>query len=304
MRLLGITCDGNGVEVAAGILHHDAGVPGGVDFEAFVSLRREGPASVSDCALELVDEVLANLARSLPPGTGPGADFLDGLVFNAGPGGFTAVRSACALAQGLALGWGKPLAALSSFEAWAEPLLLTVAPEAPDRAPQQALVLLDARMGELYCALLQVSARDANAEPLPGVQLHCLAQAVMPPAAIDDWLQAQGSAADCRRWLLGDFAPPWPELLCSLEMQGWTPRLESRMEGRSLLRQAFRRGRALFRPAAEAGPLYVRNKVALNSMEQQQLRDGNARDSQARDVKAADLRARDQTGPAPAVARD
>ncbi len=280
MRLLGISCDANGVEVAAGLLS-DRKSPERPEFEAFVSVRREGSANVSDIALALVDEVLVGLAHSLAlPETSPAAaaDALDGLVFNAGPGGFTAVRSACALAQGLALGWSKPVAALSSLEAWAEPLLLDADLCDPGLAPVRALVLLDARMGELYCGLFSIE----HSETSPCLVLQ--KESVMSPAALDEWLAPVKSSDDANSapcFLLGDFQNAYPELLASLEAKGWTPRLSPRLQLQSLMRQVWRKGHSAMIDAALVGPHYVRDKVALNAHEQQALRETNARLAQS-----------------------
>ncbi len=74
---------------------------------------------------------------------------LDAIAFGQGPGSFTGLRTACAVAQGLGFGAGVPLLPVDT--------LLAVAEEARQQyAPQQAalrvLALLDARMDELYAA--------------------------------------------------------------------------------------------------------------------------------------------------------
>lgn len=73
---------------------------------------------------------------------------LDAIVFGAGPGSFTGLRTACAVAQGLAFGAAVPVLPVDT--------LLAVAEEARwQRGDAQALAvtaLLDARMDELYAA--------------------------------------------------------------------------------------------------------------------------------------------------------
>ena len=74
---------------------------------------------------------------------------LDAIAFGRGPGSFTGLRTACAVAQGLGLGAGVPLLPVDT--------LLAVAEEARARqAPQveslRLLALLDARMDERYAA--------------------------------------------------------------------------------------------------------------------------------------------------------
>ncbi len=73
---------------------------------------------------------------------------LDAIVFGAGPGSFTGLRTACSVAQGLAFGAGVPVLPVDT--------LLAVAEEA--RAQLDAgdgfrvTALLDARMDEMYAA--------------------------------------------------------------------------------------------------------------------------------------------------------
>jgi len=73
---------------------------------------------------------------------------LDAIVFGAGPGSFTGLRTACSVAQGLGFGAGVPVLPVDT--------LLAVAEEARGQlgspACLKACALLDARMDEVYAA--------------------------------------------------------------------------------------------------------------------------------------------------------
>lgn len=90
---------------------------------------------------------------ALLAGRGLSANALGGVVCGAGPGSFTALRIAAALAKGLAHGGGVPLYVL--------PSLVLAAAALPDGAPTGAiLVHADALRGERYA--LQVRRDDAG----------------------------------------------------------------------------------------------------------------------------------------------
>ncbi len=81
---------------------------------------------------------------------------MDGIAFGAGPGSFTGVRIACSAAQGLALGSGKPVIGVCTLQALAE---------ASGR--DKVIAVLDARMAEVYHAIYEKhhGAWTARCEP-------------------------------------------------------------------------------------------------------------------------------------------
>ncbi len=92
--------------------------------------------------LDLVGEVMT--AACLKPRE------LAALAVDVGPGAFTGVRTAIAAAQGLALAWSLPIIPVSSLVA----MRMDSAQRAGVAAQGAALCVLDARMGEVYHALV------------------------------------------------------------------------------------------------------------------------------------------------------
>jgi tRNA threonylcarbamoyladenosine biosynthesis protein TsaB len=83
--------------------------------------------------------------RQMLDRAGIGLGQLQAIAFGAGPGAFTGLRTACAVAQGLAFGASLPVVPVDS--------LLIVAEGARGRHPaaaEQVDVVMDARMGEVY----------------------------------------------------------------------------------------------------------------------------------------------------------
>ena len=72
---------------------------------------------------------------------------LDAIAFGRGPGAFTGLRTACSVAQGLALGVAKPVLPIDTLLAVAED-----ARAGAGAARLQMWVAMDARMGEIYAA--------------------------------------------------------------------------------------------------------------------------------------------------------
>ncbi|HET6726259.1 MAG TPA: tRNA (adenosine(37)-N6)-threonylcarbamoyltransferase complex dimerization subunit type 1 TsaB [Gammaproteobacteria bacterium] len=115
------------------------------------------PRAHADNVLPFVAELLAEADLSLAA--------LDGIAFGRGPGGFTGLRVAAAVTQGLALGADLPVVGISDLAALAYGAFTT-------HGWRAVAASLDARMGEIYFGVyrcgeagMEVVAEDALAPP-------------------------------------------------------------------------------------------------------------------------------------------
>lgn len=170
---------------------------------------------------------------------------LHGIAFGAGPGSFTGVRIAAGVAQGLGLGANLPVAGICTLQALA-------AASGADKV----IACLDARMGEVYHAAYVKDASAWKVLSEPGLYKPD----AVPALAGGAWVGA-GSGWQAYREQLsqayqGQLQQLMPELL---------PRADAVLR---LAVPMFASGRAL--PAAEAMPIYIRNRVALKTAEREQ----------------------------------
>ena len=99
--------------------------------------EHEGSQEHAERLLPMANELLAEA------GLAPGA--LQAVAFGQGPGGFTGLRVACGVAQGMAMGLGIPVLPVVSHQA--------VAAQAGGSPDEAIVVALDARMNEVYLAV-------------------------------------------------------------------------------------------------------------------------------------------------------
>jgi tRNA threonylcarbamoyladenosine biosynthesis protein TsaB len=95
-------------------------------------------------------ELLLPMMESLLESTGIALSALDAIAFGRGPGSFTGVRIAVAVAQGAAFGAGCPTVPVSTLAAMA-------LGEYRRTGRRRILTALDARMGELYWGAFEVA---------------------------------------------------------------------------------------------------------------------------------------------------
>ena len=121
--------------------------------------------SVADCTIigegrlhsdeGKADQLINLIERLLAEQTMTYAD-LDLIAVNRGPGSFTGIRSAIALARGLALATAVPVLGVTSHQAVAVNLMTTGVEDSP------MLVALDARRGEVYAQTFAADGRSLS----------------------------------------------------------------------------------------------------------------------------------------------
>ena len=208
-----------------------------------------GGAQASSTLIPAILELLGQAGLAL-------AD-LDALVFGRGPGSFTGLRTACSVAQGLALGARLPVLPLDTLMAVAEEARFQHE-GAQAAAGLQVTALLDARMDEMY---VQRFACDAGRwTSLADCALMRPENLPLDPA--DSLLAGNVFGVYAAR------LPVFPDNL---------PRLTALPTAAAMLRLApalLAAGQGV--PASQALPLYVRDKVALTTEERARVKAGIA----------------------------
>jgi tRNA threonylcarbamoyladenosine biosynthesis protein TsaB len=213
----------------------------GVQYGSARVLEENGPGGAHASA-SLIPLLQSMLARC-----GIGLADLDAIVFGRGPGSFTGLRTACAVAQGLGFGAQVPVLGVDT--------LLALAEDARSRTGAARVVaLLDARMDEVYTARY---AYDGTAWRAESEIVLANAKSVEVPAG---WTMA-GNVFQT----YGDRLPATAE------------RVEAAPAASALLRVApslIAAGMA--QPAARAMPVYIRDKVAQTTEERAAARAAQA----------------------------
>ncbi|MDB5845204.1 MAG: peptidase glycoprotease [Polaromonas sp.] len=210
--------------------------------------QHSGPGG-AQASTSLIPAVLALLAES-----GLALGELDAIAFGRGPGSFTGLRTACAVAQGLAFGAnhgaGIPVLPIDTLAAVAEEARFhRFGALAGTDAPLAVMALLDARMDEMYVQSYEF--RSGLCRPLNDCEL-IRPENLVPGAA------ARLLAGN----VFGVYAGRLPAELARLDC------VEAYPTAAALLRLApalAAAGQCI--DAAQALPLYVRDKVAQTTDE-------------------------------------
>jgi len=207
------------------------------------------PRRHAELALPWADALLAEagVARSQ----------LDAIAVGRGPGAFTGVRLAVAVAQGIALALDIPVVPVST--------LATLAMLAPPGS-QRILAAIDARMGEIYLG--------AFAQSADGLVTGLGEEILMPPQQSIDWqrvAQCDAGQAALQAWIgIGSgFAAGDGALMASLGdmlIRSEANALPHASDLARLAAAAYERGETLSPERVE--PAYLRDKVALTLIEQ------------------------------------
>jgi tRNA threonylcarbamoyladenosine biosynthesis protein TsaB len=217
--------------------------------------EHQGVQEHSARLIPMIDEVLA--------AGGVDRSAIDAIAFGQGPGGFTGLRVACGVAQGLGFALERPVVPVVSHAA--------VAVQLEPQVDQVVVVAMDARMQEVYLSAFRWTAAG-DLLPLYGPQL-------MATQGLEAWVRQSLPVIDgktARLLVAGDAMDAYPDAFPGLLDAERGPSLRPTAAGVAVLAQrAFERGEAIAPDLAM--PLYVRDKVAFTTAERTLGAGGNPR---------------------------
>lgn len=173
---------------------------------------------------------------------------LDAVAVGRGPGAFTGVRLAIALAQGIALALDRPVVPVSTLRA------LAMQAQGDD-----VIAAIDARMGEIYAATFRRNGGDMAAT---SDEIVIAPANFQMPGQGNDWIGVGTGFAAESAALRSRFVDRFARIDAAA--------LPHAADVARLAAQAFARGEAVAPELAE--PAYLRNNVALTLEEQKALR--------------------------------
>lgn len=199
--------------------------------------RGAGFGGHSEHVLELIEAVLGTAGRQL------GA--CEAIAFGAGPGAFTGLRVACAVAQGLALGVGCRVVPIDCLAAMA-----MQSASRDERTDSIVLVAQDARIGELYVGIYKTDGEEV--------------EVLEAPFLIGASRLAQHIQRDDIDVVVGSGAALYPGVAALARYQPGVERPDAVAIGQLAARTFRDTGGVL---AQDAAPIYIRDRVALTISE-------------------------------------
>ena len=197
-------------------------------------LTEDQPSRHAQRLLPMVDELMSDAGISRSE--------LDGVAFGCGPGSFTGIRIAVAVAQGVSLALDLPVCGISSLATIAQAAL-------SEDTRSRALTLMDAHMGEVFWGTYEL--QNGICVPVGDEQVG------NPEACLE-------AIADWDGVIAGDGLQLMPFAGCDLTYSGIRP--EARTMSR-LAAEAWKDGK--FGDADAHPPVYLRNSVAWKKLDEQ-----------------------------------
>jgi tRNA threonylcarbamoyladenosine biosynthesis protein TsaB len=213
-----------------------------------------GVRTHSQSVLPMIQELLADAGIALKD--------CDAIAFGSGPGSFTGVRTACGVAQGLAFGANLPVVPVVTLDAMALACWQR-------HGANDVLAVLDARMGEVYWAQYRFEGEgQSQGEGAGRGGLAPIAEPVVvlaPALSAPDGVTPQGRPVACGNGLSA-YAEAMAQAIGAGGFADVMPHAEQIAQLASI---AFAAGRTV--TAAEAQPLYLRNKIAYTQAERRDM---------------------------------
>jgi tRNA threonylcarbamoyladenosine biosynthesis protein TsaB len=212
--------------------------------DAVLARSSSGVRTHSQSVLPMIQELLAEAGIALKE--------CDAIAFGSGPGSFTGVRTACGIAQGLAFGANLPVVPVVTLDAMALACR-------QQTGAAEVLAVLDARMGEVYWAQYQFDGAAGAATTAPRA---VLAPALSAPEAV----APQGAVTAC-----GNGFTAYAEALAGKDFAAGAHAavMPHASQIAQLAAIAYAAGATV--SAADAQPLYLRNKIAYTQAERRDM---------------------------------
>ena len=195
---------------------------------------------------------------------------LGAIAFGQGPGSFTGLRVACAVAQGMGMALSIPLIPIVGLDAVADQV-------SRREGAQLVWVAMDARMNEVYARAYVLDPRPAESAPRALCPPVLLAASDLPRWMAQQHAQWADQGAPSLGAYTGDAWDAYPESVIGMDPR-WAAVSVVRPEATAIARLGvLARAEGKTIDAADAAPLYVRDKVAFTTAEREAGSGGNPR---------------------------